>query len=138
MMPSTGPRRESRAYKGLVKLHANGGSLSAHTWTRTLMWSDSFSTFLTAVVAPLEAAGLIGHYHDVFKITPKGLAHLGIAFGTPMPEPLTVAGGRYVPSQRTLSSKNMTRMPLTREGALDYRDIPSRVGDQFIAHGKKA
>ena len=102
------------------------------------MWSESFSSFLNSIVAPLESAGLIGLYHDQFKITPKGLAHLGVDATGPMPEVLSVATAPYAPSKRPLSSKNMTRMPMTREGAFDYRDIPSRIGDQRVPHGKKA
>lgn len=39
-----------------------------------------------------------------------------------------VAGPRYCPDHKPLNTAS-TRMPLTREGALDYRSVPSLMGD---------
>lgn len=138
MSASAGPGHHTRAYKGLAKLQANGGRLSANTWTRTMMWAGTFATFLSSVAEPLVSAGLVTHHHDAFIITLKGMAHLGICVDEVAPEAPAVAGPAYIPPRRTLCQQGLGRRPTTREGALDYRDIPSRVGDQYLPHVKKA
>ena len=42
------------------------------------------------------------------------------------------------PTPRPLSERNRARVRVLREGALDYQDIPSRIGDQSIPHKAKA
>lgn len=41
------------------------------------------------------------------------------------------------PSLRPLSERNRARVAVLREGALDYRAIPSRMGDVLVPHGAK-
>lgn len=136
MMAISAPGAGTRAYIGLEKLNQAGGSLSTLSWARAFGWSGSYSTFMTAVINPLLAREMVFLYHDHYKITEAGRARLGIAVDDAPVSAPTLAGAAYAPTPRPLSAKNMTRMPLTREGALDYRDIPSRVGDQLIAHKK--
>jgi hypothetical protein len=39
---------------------------------------------------------------------------------------------------RPLSERSRARVAVMREGALDYRHIPSRMGDVLVPHGTKA
>lgn len=48
-----------------------------------------------------------------------------------------IATGRYVAPVRPLAECHRARLPVLREGALDYRDIPSRMGDVLVPHGAK-
>lgn len=49
------------------------------------------------------------------------------------PEPARAAvGPAYHPMPRPLSAKHMVSMPETRPGALDYRNVPSRMGNQRV------
>lgn len=41
------------------------------------------------------------------------------------------------PAMRPLSERNRARVAVLREGALDYRGIPSRMGDVLVPHGAK-
>jgi len=41
------------------------------------------------------------------------------------------------PAMRPLSERNRARVTVMREGALDYRAIPSRMGDVLVPHGAK-
>lgn len=41
------------------------------------------------------------------------------------------------PVMRPLSERNRARVAVLREGALDYRAIPSRMGDVLVPHGAK-
>jgi hypothetical protein len=42
------------------------------------------------------------------------------------------------PAPRPLSERNRARVSVLREGALDYQNIPSRIGDQLVPHKAKA
>ncbi len=138
MSNQKGPCRATQAYQALEKLHANGGSMSAYSWTRSMSWTGSFETFIARVVTPLQNSRLIFLYLSDYKITDLGLAYLGIdADAAPEPQPV-VAGAPYSPGIRPLSAKHIVRLRSMREGSLDYREIPSRVGDHVIPHGTKA
>lgn len=47
----------------------------------------------------------------------------------------TTVGPQALP--RPLSERNRARVSVLREGALDYQDIPSRIGDQWVPHKAK-
>jgi hypothetical protein len=88
------------------------------------------------IVQSLISNGMVFQRRQLFILSDDGLAWLGVAVDfVPRAEPLKVPA-RYVPPMRPLSRRNMPRLDLVREGSLDFRDIPSRMGDTLIPHRK--
>jgi hypothetical protein len=135
--PRKGPNPGTRAYLALVMLHKVGGQADTADFMKAASWVDSARHFERVVVQPLEHFRLMFRRGGMLVLTDSGLAFLGAAGAVPMPEaPVTPSAGAYV--MRPLSARNMPRMAVIRPGALDYREIPSRMGDLFIPHGAKA
>lgn len=135
-----GPRAGSRAYIALEVLHSIGGHATASTWMDNVKWTLMVraQSVWDNVVASLLNTRLIYQRANVYIVSDDGLAWLGIAADAPPLEARPVAGPRYAPSDRPLSAKHIPDVRMMREGAFDYRDIPSRIGDQYVAHGTKA
>jgi hypothetical protein len=135
--PRKGPNAGSRAYLALVELHKAGGQVEAADFMKAAGWTASPGRFDQMVVKPLERFRLVFRRGTLLVLSDGGLAFLGAAGAVPMPEPVvTPAAGTYV--MRPLAARNMPRLPVMRPGALDYREIPSRMGDLCIPHGEKA
>lgn len=134
-----GPRAGSRAHIALGALHSIGGQAVASVWMRAVRWARMVTPRdWDIIVQNLINARMVYQRGDIYMMSDDGLEWLGIPVDAPPVEVRPVAGPRYSPGIRPLAQERITRMPLTREGALDYRDIPSRVGDQLIAYGSKA
>lgn len=132
-----GPRAGSRAHGWLVKLHEIGGEATTHGWTTATGWAGSNESFV-AEAAKLVAQGVIFRRGDLYVISEDGLDWLGVPLDAPRREAPAIVAPRYVAPKRELSQRHIVRMPLTREGAHDYKNIPSLMGEQRVAHGVKA
>jgi hypothetical protein len=124
--PSTGPRAGSRPHTALVRLQALGGRLTLADWMRALEFAGKISSFERDVIASLTRYRLIGVDGPLFSITRSGLDELGIPVGASVPAAPALVAPRYTVPIRDLDLKrHMPRRMLAREGAMDYRNIPS-------------
>lgn len=135
--PRKGPNAGSRAYLALVGLHKAGGQVNAADFMKAADWAASPAHFDRMVVKPLEHFRLMFRRGDLLVLSDSGLAFLGAAGVVPMPEQVT-APAPCAYQMRPLAVRNMPRLAVMRPGALDYREIPSRIGDLCIPHGEKA
>lgn len=133
---SAGPRVGTRPCLALTALHRAGGTASQMQWMRAADSRTSAERFEIDVVYYLVNSGMVAVRGSVYAITPAGLAWLGreLQDDVQPSAPAQVAGPRYVADRRPLSARHMVRAGLVREGALAYADIPSRYGDQRVAH----
>lgn len=133
----TGPRAGSRPAIALEKLHQIGGQAGVYGWMRAAAWVGTIAVFERDIARYLERCRLVTGVEDVFTVTQAGRDFMDIEPGAaPLVQP-AVAGSRLPDSGRPLAASNMPRLTLTRPGALDYRDIPSLMGGQRVAHGEK-
>ncbi len=128
------PRAGSHAFRNLQKLHAIGGQASALEWTRAAGWTEGLVEFEIKIIRVLTKHNHVFKRGDVCILTDGGMEHIG-ASASVEPYIGLVAGPGYVAPMRTLSARYRPRLLSTRDGALDYRDIPSRHGDQLIEYG---
>lgn len=127
-----GPRAGTRAYIALVKLHSIGGQGKASVWMTAAAWTGSTRSFELAV-SQLLAQRMIYQRLDLYILTEEGLGLLGIPVGAvPVTAPALV-GPRYNVGIRPLSANNIPKVRVMREGAFDYRDIPSLHGAERVA-----
>jgi len=135
--PRKGPNAGSRAYLALVELHKAGGQINVPDFMTAAGWAESEGQFDRIVIKPLAHFRLAFRRGNLLVLTDSGLAFLGAAGAVPMSEPVVAPpASAYV--MRPLSTRNMPRPSVMRPGALDYREIPSRMGDLCIPHGEKA
>lgn len=124
--PNKGPRAGSRPHAALVQLQALGGRLTRLDWMRALAFAGKISAFERDVVDALTRYKLIEVDGPVYTISRDGLDLLGIPVDSSMPVALALVAPRYTVPIRDLDlRRHMPRPMLTREGALDYRNIPS-------------
>jgi hypothetical protein len=138
--PFTGPRAGSRAYRAIEALHALGGSSHVAAWMKASNWGESTAEFERQVVGALSRARHIFIRGNQCVITDGGKAHIGAAaeaYAEPS-TPALPAPSRYIAPKAELSARYKVRLEPMRDGAFDYRNIPSRMGDQLIPHGSKA
>lgn len=128
------PRPGSRAHHALASLHRFGGRADLRTWMTACSWSESIREFEQVIIARLQYVRLVDVDADGYQITSAGIEQLGLDADAPPAVAPVVATSRTFVSDRALSSKHMVRMPLMREGALDYLSIPSRIGDRAMPH----
>jgi hypothetical protein len=135
--PRKGPRAGSRAHFGLKQLHNYGGRALIRDWLIAVGWDATVGEFERLVAGPLQRYALVVKSGVDFVVTANGRDFLGVEPEAPATE-LAITPGTYVPPMRPLSAVNMPGMRVMRPGALDYKAIPSRMGDQLIPHGAKA
>lgn len=128
------PRAGSRAHLALTALHQIGGRADLRGWMNACTWAETIREFERVVVQRVEFLKLVDAGADGYKLTRYGIEHLGLDADAPPLVAPVVAGPRTVASGQALTRKHMMRMPLMREGALDYLAIPSRIGDQVMPH----
>lgn len=128
----TGPKAGSRAYAAMETLYTLGGSASAAAWMKACLWKTSIFEFDRVVITPLTVERHIFERDEVYFLTDGGMMHIG-EIEPPVAPVGIMAGPRYVPPIRALSSQHLVRVRLMREGSFDYRNVPSRHGDQFVA-----
>jgi hypothetical protein len=130
MRTHKGPRAGSRPYLALAQLYKDGGQTTFAYWMRSTSWVGSVAQFDQIIAGALVGYGLVFKRVDVYVLTDRGAEYLGIApDAPPLPAPVIVAPC-YVAPKRELSPSNRPRVRVLREGAFDYRDIPSLQGSQ--------
>lgn len=132
----SGPRRGSLAYRALNCLHALGKS-GAVGWKDECGFGQSSRVFDSDIVQQLLVWRLVEVKGNEYSVSTAGLSYLGFAPAAPVSS-APPASGPYAPPKLPLSPQNRPALRVIRPGALDYRSIPSRIGDQIIPHGAKA
>lgn len=130
------PRVDSDAYEALLCLHQDGAEADIDAWMKSVDYTSK-AEFDYMVVLPLLSARLIRRSRAGVVLTKHGLNFLGKAAAVHVPGAV-ITPGKYVAPMRPLSDKYRARLRVMRPGALDYLDIPSRMGDLLIPHGAKA
>jgi hypothetical protein len=125
LRPGTG------AATALRVLHSLAGQAERDPWCDALRRQNvNMVRQFDALINNLIAAGMVFRRARDYIITDDGLAWLGVRAGVvPRAEP-TAVPTRHVPIRRQAWAH------LAREGSLDFRDIPSRMGDALIPHRK--
>ena len=129
--PRKGPSAGSRAYLALVALHKAGGQADVDDFMKAASWVESAGQFERQVVKPLAHWRLVAVRGSMLVLTDSGLAFLGATGAVAVPE-LVITPATYVPPMRTLSACYRSPVRIVRDGAFDYRDIPSRHGDERV------
>jgi hypothetical protein len=137
--PRKGPRVDSQGYRALEQLHKLGGEAHITTWMKAAGWTGSIAVFDREIVGALLRFQVVTRPGAQLVLTDSGREHLGVGAAAPAPAPTQdIPLTRYVAPMRPLSAKHRPGVRPMRPGALDYRDIPSRMGDKLIPHGAKA
>lgn len=126
-----GPRAGSRLHSWLAKLHEIGGEASAYAWIKAAGWDGSNQKF-GSCIGQLIAQGVVYQRGDLYLVSEDGLAWLGVPLDAPRREAPQIVAPRYNAGIRPLSTKNIARMPLMREGAHDYKNIPSLMSGTHV------
>lgn len=127
-----GPVKGSGAYTALQHLQRMGGQASPTDLMTQLVWQGTLARFLQQIVKPLERERLVlQSTSDLVTLTSRGATFLNPPNAAPAPS-------AYVAPIRPLQTRPRPAALSLRPGATDYRSIPSRIGDQVIAHGEKA
>jgi hypothetical protein len=129
MNPAQGPRAGTRPYLALAQLHKDGGQTTFIDWMRSTAWPGSIVQFDRVIILALIGAQLVFLRDDLYVLADRGLEHLGIVPDVPVAPPVVVPA-RTAVGMRPLSSMNRPRVGIIREGAFDYRNIPSLQGSQ--------
>ena len=138
MSKVAGPRVGTRAHKALTYLDgAQAGGISLGVLMKAVDWKRNGSDFNREVVDTLIQYGLAACCAEGVTITRRGELFLHPQAPQDAPQ-LQMVVGRYVAPIRVLSAKNRPRVATMRPGALDYRDVPSRMSNQLKPHGQKA
>ncbi|MEO7579930.1 MAG: hypothetical protein ABIT83_20160 [Massilia sp.] len=129
-------RSRTHAHTGLLMLTALAGSVDFAGWKLAMTWGESDGRFVRQVVNPLMLRNYVYVRGSQYCITDAGLAFLGRG-DVPAKAPYvgSVAGPAYVAPMRPLSKRHRPDLALRREGAQDYRSIPSLHGGQRVAYG---
>ena len=137
MKPIKGPRAGSRAQSVLVYLQAAKNGATQAVLARVVAWMGSPTAFDEEVIGPLVREGFVSKRGQDIVLSQHGILFLNPP-APQEPDAVVLVAGRYVPPQRPLSMGNRPRLASMRPGALDYREIPSRMSDQLLQHGRKA
>ena len=133
------PRYGTGAHVALKALHVLEGQASDERWHAAAVKAlgvKGYAEQWAAIVQTLINTGMAFQRNGVFIVSDDGLEWLGVAAAAtvvPRAEPLHVPT-RYVPPMRPLSAKHLVNVRSTREGAFDYRDIPSLHGAERVAY----
>jgi len=124
--PRKGPRANSRAHRALDQLHQSGGRLRQVEWMKAMGWHVTAWEFERAVVGPLVRFNLVERDRMQLVLTDGGTAFLGVKPVAPVAafEPV-ITPATYVAPVRPLSVRHRPTIRVLRDGAFDYRDIPS-------------
>lgn len=127
---------DARERNALVKLNGlSAGQALQVDWQRRLKWQGTTVQFKNEIIASLQAKQFIFCRRfigrDIWLITDDGLRALGATPDAPGGLPVAAP---TLPDHRPLARRFMANFrDLAREGSLDYRNIPSRFGDQLVA-----
>ena len=129
------PRKGSAAANGLVTLHGMGGVAPAAKWQRIAGWKGTGYQFHANVIDRLLLSGLIVANDIQYVVTDAGFIFLGVKSDADDGQPGVPVGPRYAPPPLSRAPRGRSRSPMViRDGAFDYRDHPSRIGDERLAY----
>jgi hypothetical protein len=126
-----GPVKGSGTHAALLHLQRMGGKASPADLMTQLVWDGSLARFQKLIIKPLEHERLVMRRDDLVTLTSRGATFLAPSTAAP-------AASAYVAPHRPLQARPRPAALSLRPGATDYRSIPSRIGEQIIAHGEKA
>lgn len=124
-----GPRAGGRAYLAL-QLLLQFGPLDVADWMIHANASKSASKFEREVTGPLTRWKLVGFSAGTFSITPAGRDFLDERTDEPVDQ--VVVSGRYAHPIQPLAVRHRPPQRPMREGAFDYRNIPSRCANVSV------
>jgi hypothetical protein len=126
----TGPHIALRA---LHTLEGQANDARWHAAALRLLGAKASGEQWDGIVQTLINTAMIFNRRGVFVVSDDGLEWLGVAAAVvPRAEP-EAAPARYIPPARQLSAKHLVNVRAMREGAFDYRDIPSLHGGERVA-----
>jgi hypothetical protein len=127
----TGPHIALRA---LHTLEGQANDARWHASALRLLGTKASGEQWGGIVQTLINTAMIFNRGGVFVVSDDGLEWLGVAAAVvPRAEP-EAAPARYIPPMRPLSAMHLVNVLSTREGAFDYRDIPSLHGVERVAY----
>lgn len=130
------PRYGSGAHIALKALHALEGQAIEARWNaaaKATLGARAQAEQWEGIVQTLINTGMVFLRSAVFVVSDEGLVWLGVAAAVvPRAEP-EAAPARYLPPMRPLSAKHLVNVRSMREGAFDYRGIPSLHGVDRVA-----
>lgn len=125
--------RPDLAVRKLLQL---GGRAGLNDWMRAMDWNGTISSFERGIINSLTRSHVVRIDAGQYVVTQRGLDYAGPVVGVAPSTAGQVAGVRAAPAKRPLSATNMPRLALARPGSFDYASIPSRMGNQRVAHGR--
>lgn len=128
------PRRGSRPANALSSLLSMGGKATVSELYRLAGKAISRNDFEMLVVEQLTFYGLIKNAGGEVALTDAGRAYLGVA------KPAEVYVGKVAEPRVGTGFKPLRARSamVIREGAFDYRNFPSRIGDTYLPFGEKS
>jgi hypothetical protein len=130
------PRYGTGAHIALKALHALEGQATSVRWNAAavrLLGTKACGEQWDVIIQTLINTAMVFQRRDVFLVSDDGLEWLGVAAEVvPRAEPMA-AQARYIPPMRPLSTKHLVNVRSMRDGAFEYRDIPSLQGAERVA-----
>lgn len=128
------PRRGSRPANAMSSLLSIGGKATVSTLYRIAGKAISRNDFDMLVVEQLVFYGLIKQDGDEIELTEAGRTYLGVSrpaetYVGKAAEPRVGNGFKPLRARSAM---------VIRDGAFDYRNFPSRIGDTYLPFGEKS
>lgn len=128
------PRRGSRPANALASLLSLGGKATIAAWYRAASFGITRLEFDLLVVERLVVDGLIKKEDDQVELTEAARVFLGVekpaeAYVGKLPAPRVGNGFKPLRARSAM---------VVRDGAMDYRNYPSRIGDVYLPFGEKS
>ncbi len=132
------PRYGSSTHIALRTLHELEGQALGDRWriatAKSIGLKAAYTEQWDRIVNSLIGSGMVFQRNDVYLVSDEGLVCLGaVAVVVPRANP-EVVPARSAPAMRPLSAKHLVNVRSTREGAFDYRDIPSLHGIERVEY----
>jgi len=127
------PRRESASHLALRALQNIGGVAAVSEIMRVRDWRGTQIGFCRDVIDRLERCGLINVVGAMCTVSDAGRQYMGIPVAS-VPVAGVPVASRYVAPMRELDVRRLRSAGPIRTGALDYQNIPSRMGAEVVSY----
>lgn len=128
------PRRGSSPHLFLTALNNIGGEASVQTLMSVRNWKGRIALFRADILARLTRCDLVVAVNDQVAITNAGRKYLGVKVEGEEAYVGQLPGPRYAPPMRPLNIARHRAPAPMRDGALDYMNIPSRMGAEVVCY----